>query len=97
MPEYVKFTEDMIKTHTILIPDMLPVHFKLFISMFEQYGYHMELLETTSQRVYLISDAVGYRSMEHFMRLFKRETGLTPKAYRIQRQGISTEEDDQNA
>ena len=56
-----------------------------------------ELLETTSQRVYLISDAVGYRSMEHFMRLFKRETGLTPKAYRIQRQGISTEEDDQNA
>lgn len=30
---------------------MLPVHFKLFISMFEQYGYHMELLETSSRAV----------------------------------------------
>ena len=51
MAEHAKFTEEMKKTHTILVPNMLPVHFKLFISMFEQYGYHMELLETTSRAV----------------------------------------------
>lgn len=44
MPEYVKFTQDMIKTHTILVPDMLPIHFKLLISIFEANGYKMELL-----------------------------------------------------
>lgn len=51
MPEYAKFTEDMIKTHTILVPDMLPVHFKLIISIFEAEGYHMELLQNDSRAV----------------------------------------------
>lgn len=51
MPEYAKFTEDMIKTHTILIPDMLPVHFKLLISIFEASGYKMELLQNDSRAV----------------------------------------------
>lgn len=46
-----KFTEDMIKTHTILIPDMLPIHFKLIISIFEAQGYHMELLRNDSRAV----------------------------------------------
>ena len=51
MPEYAKFTEDMIKTHTILIPDMLPVHFKLLIGIFEANGYKMELLQNDSRAV----------------------------------------------
>lgn len=51
MPEYAKFTEDMIKTHTILIPDMLPIHFKLIISIFEAKGYKMELLQNRSRAV----------------------------------------------
>lgn len=46
-----KFTEDMIKTHTILIPDMLPIHFKLIISIFEAEGYKMELLRNDSRAV----------------------------------------------
>lgn len=46
-----KFTEDMIKTHTILVPDMLPIHFKLIISIFEAEGYHMELLRNDSRSV----------------------------------------------
>ena len=49
--KYAKFTEDMIKTHTILVPDMLPIHFKLLISIFESYGYKMELLQTDSRTV----------------------------------------------
>jgi len=51
MPEYAKFTEDMIKTHTILVPDMLPIHFKLLIKIFGSYGYKMELLQNDSRAV----------------------------------------------
>ena len=51
MHEYAKFTEDMIKTHTILVPDMLPVHFKLLIAIFEAAGYKMELLQNDSRAV----------------------------------------------
>ena len=47
----VKFTEEMKKTHTILIPNMLPVHFKLMIEVFRNYGYNMVLLESTSKTV----------------------------------------------
>ncbi len=51
MPEYTKFTTEMKDTHTILVPNMLPIHFKLLISIFESYGYHMELLESESRTV----------------------------------------------
>lgn len=51
MSEYAKFTEDMINTHTILVPDMLPIHFKLIISIFEAEGYKMELLQNSSRSV----------------------------------------------
>ena len=51
MPEYAKFTEDMIKTHTILIPDMLPIHFKMLIAIFEAKGYKVELLTNDSRAV----------------------------------------------
>lgn len=46
-----KFTKDMKKTHTILVPNMLPIHFNLIISIFKQYGYNMELLRTDSRNV----------------------------------------------
>lgn len=49
--QYAKFTPEMKKTHTILVPNMLPIHFHLIISILEQYGYHMELLETSSRNV----------------------------------------------
>ncbi len=47
----VLFTEEMKKTHTILVPDMLPIHFNLLLSVFKQYGYNCELLTTTSRNV----------------------------------------------
>lgn len=47
----VYFTEDMKKTHTILIPNMLPIHFHLMIEVFRKYGYNMVLLESTSKKV----------------------------------------------
>lgn len=48
---YAEFTPEMRKTHTILVPNMLPIHFKLLIKIFGQYGYKMELLESTSKTV----------------------------------------------
>lgn len=51
MADYPIFTESMKETHTILIPDMLPVHFGLFTKVFGSYGYKMELLTTASREV----------------------------------------------
>lgn len=51
MSGYTIFTEEMKKTHTILVPDMLPVHFRLFIDIFEAEGYKMELLQNDSRSV----------------------------------------------
>lgn len=45
------FTEEMRKTHTILVPNMLPMHFKMMIRIFGQYGYNCELLETTGHEI----------------------------------------------
>ena len=45
------FTEEMRKTHTILVPNMLPMHFRMLIRIFSKYGYHCELLETTGRRI----------------------------------------------
>lgn len=44
--DYIKFTKEMKKTHTILVPNMLPIHFKLLIRVLRSYGYKIELLET---------------------------------------------------
>ncbi|MBQ8108455.1 MAG: 2-hydroxyacyl-CoA dehydratase [Ruminococcus sp.] len=37
--------------YTILIPDMLPIHFKLIMAIYKQYGYKMELLQTSTRNV----------------------------------------------
>ena len=42
------FTKEMKETHTILVPDMLPIHFNLILAVFRQYGYKMELLQTST-------------------------------------------------
>jgi len=42
---YPLFTREMRDTHTILVPNMLPNHFKLIISVFRTFGYRMELVE----------------------------------------------------
>lgn len=45
------FTEQMKKDYTILVPDMLPIHFKLIIAIYKKFGYKMELLQTSTQNV----------------------------------------------
>ena len=48
---YVAFTEEMKKDYTILVPPMLPMHFKMIISVLRTYGYTMELLEDTGPHI----------------------------------------------
>ena len=48
---FVPFTEEMKKDYTILVPNMLPIHFKLLLSLFKANGYNVELLETTGPQI----------------------------------------------
>lgn len=48
---YVQFTEEMKSTHTLLIPNMLPIHFRLVKRVLENYGYTAELLETSGPQI----------------------------------------------
>lgn len=45
------FKKEMKKTHTILIPNMAPIHFDILKNVFIQYGYQVELLQNTGQAV----------------------------------------------
>ena len=47
----VIFTKEMKKTHTILVPNMLHMHFKLLVPIFRASGYKCELLENDDHRV----------------------------------------------
>ncbi|MBQ3053788.1 MAG: 2-hydroxyacyl-CoA dehydratase [Clostridia bacterium] len=49
--EYIEFTKDMIKDYTILIPTMLPIHFKLVTRVLSNYGYKTEILDTSGKQV----------------------------------------------
>ena len=49
--QYAKFTKEMRSTHTILIPDMLPIHLTLMASIMKKYGYKVELLRNASRAV----------------------------------------------
>ena len=49
MPKPPSFTEEMRETHTILIPQMAPLHFQFFPTMMKACGYKCELLERVSR------------------------------------------------
>ncbi|HAG13766.1 MAG TPA: 2-hydroxyglutaryl-CoA dehydratase [Ruminococcus sp.] len=48
---YPDFTPEMKKTHTILIPNALPVHFSLMGSVFRDAGYKVAFLDDSGQKV----------------------------------------------
>ena len=48
---FVAFTEEMKKDYKILVPNMLPVHFKLLSCVFKTYGYDFELIEETGSDI----------------------------------------------
>ncbi len=48
---YVSFTEEMKKDYTILVPNMLSMHFKLIMKILGKYGYKTELLTTEGPEI----------------------------------------------
>lgn len=48
---FVKFTQEMKETHTILVPTMLPIHFRFMVNILRSYGYKAELLDNASKSV----------------------------------------------
>ena len=45
------FTKEMKKTHTILVPTMLPIHFKILGDVLQTYGYKVQVLTNTGHQV----------------------------------------------
>ena len=56
--EYPKFTEAMVKTHTILIPSMLDIHMALFEGVLKQAGYKVEVCKNQGPEV--VSEGLKY-------------------------------------
>ncbi len=48
---YISFTDEMQKDYTVLVPNMLPMHFRLIMRVMKNYGYNMELLETEGKHI----------------------------------------------
>ncbi|MBE6914204.1 MAG: 2-hydroxyglutaryl-CoA dehydratase [Ruminococcaceae bacterium] len=48
---FVPFTEDMKRDYTILVPNMLPMHFRLIAAVMKTHGYNMQLLETSGPEI----------------------------------------------
>ena len=49
--ERVLFTPEMKRDYTILIPDMLPMHFKMIAQILNNYGYNIKLLSTQGPQI----------------------------------------------
>lgn len=49
--ERVVFTKEMRRDYTILLPNMLPYHFRMIARLLQYYGYKAELLETTGPEI----------------------------------------------
>jgi len=72
-PYYIQFTKEMKKDYTLLVPTMLPMHFRLIISVLETYGYKADLLTESGPEIpetglkyvqrHLLSRVAGDRSV----------------------------------
>ncbi|WP_066502219.1 2-hydroxyacyl-CoA dehydratase [Abyssisolibacter fermentans] len=49
MPKKIMFTKEMRKTHTLLVPQMSPIHFQFFKTAFDKAGYNIEILPSVDK------------------------------------------------
>ena len=49
--KYTKFDNEKRDQYTILVPSMLPIHFRLLKPIFKQSGYNIEVLTNDSDQV----------------------------------------------
>jgi len=61
--EIIEFKKEMKEDYTILVPNMLPIHFTLLKSVFNAHGYKMEVL-----------DNEGYKVVEEGLKLVHNDT-----------------------
>ncbi len=54
----VPFTKEMKKTHKLLFPNMIEIHFDMLQKVFESFGYEVELLKDTDQK--LVDEGLKY-------------------------------------
>ncbi|MGO3752287.1 MAG: acyl-CoA dehydratase activase-related protein [Peptoniphilaceae bacterium] len=54
----VLYTKDMQKTHTLLLPQMAPIHFEIFSSVARSEGFNIEVLEDLSKNV--VNEGLSY-------------------------------------
>ena len=47
----IPFTSDMMKKYTILIPDMVHIHFRILENVFKSYGYNVKILDNMGPQV----------------------------------------------
>ena len=47
----IPFTADMMKKYTILIPDMVHIHFRILENVFKSYGYNVKILDNMGPQV----------------------------------------------
>ncbi len=47
----ILFTKEMKKTYKILVPTMLPMHFRMIVKILGTYGYDMDILDTTGKHI----------------------------------------------
>ena len=47
---YVEFTREMKRDYTILVPNMLPMHFEMIVQVLRNYGYHLDLLRSKQEQ-----------------------------------------------
>ena len=50
IPERVEFTKEMKKTHTILCPQLSPIHFQFFEGALKRDGYNLKILESADKQ-----------------------------------------------
>ncbi len=47
----VLFTEEMRKDYTILVPPMLPIHFRLICRVLNHYGYNAKVMDSNNEKI----------------------------------------------
>ena len=48
---YIPFTKEMKKTYKILVPEMLPMHFKIIAEYLKSEGYDVDVLSTHGKKI----------------------------------------------
>lgn len=74
----LELSKDYIGKQFKAVMDMTLIEYCTFMKM----EYAKKMLHDTSKKIYEISDAMGYSTVDYFTKLFKKYIGQTPSQYR---------------